>query len=73
MAAERKREVLDVYLSDKDMKKLRQGYVTYRMAKGHNICIRPAIKDRATVKKIATHRQKIRELQKLIGANGHKK
>lgn len=66
----RKREILDVYLSDSDLKRLRKGYVVYRMARGQNICLKPAIKDRKTVRQIDKLKKKISELQKSIGKKG---
>ena len=67
----RTKNIIDIGMADSDIKKLRKGYVVYKMVRGQTYCIRPKVKDRKTVREIDKYRKKIRELQKKIG-NGKK-
>ena len=69
----RTKEIIDIPMAEKDVKKLRKGYVVYKMVKGKTYCVRPKIKDRKIVREIDKYRKKIAELQKKIGNGSIKK
>ena len=69
----RVKDIVDIPMAEKDVKKLRKGYVVYKMVKGQTYCVRPKVKDRKTVREIEKYKKKIAELQKRIGNGSIKK
>lgn len=61
--ANRKRDYIDLYFSDKDLRKLKKGYTVLKHHNGINIAIHRNPHDRKTVRLIEKYKAKIKSLE----------
>lgn len=60
----RKRDIKDMYLSKKDIQRLRKGYALYKNCRKETFCLHLSSGDRSIQRRIAKYKQKIRELER---------
>ena len=63
----RKREYKDVYISDKDLSKLRKGYTVLKLTCGIHLALHRRTHDRAVARKIEKLKLRIKELESKKG------
>ena len=60
---ERIHPIMDIHLTDKNLTKLKKGYVVFKHVKGKRYCLRPSNMDCKTLRKIQKLKDEIKALK----------